>query len=54
MLQGASDAGLIPMVFPDYRSVEDFDIHKNMQEFWKTELDDKKGLNCSRDNRQCL
>ncbi len=43
-VQGASDAGLIPMVFPDYKSVEDQEIHKNMEEFWKTKLDDKKGL----------
>ena len=43
-VQGASDAGLIPMVFPDYQSVEDKDIHKNMEQFWNTELDDKKGL----------
>ena len=43
-VQGASDAGLIPMVFPDYKSVEDKDIHKNMEAFWNTELDNKKGL----------
>ena len=43
-VQGASDAGLIPMVFPDYKSVEDTNIHKNMENFWKTQLDDKKGL----------
>ncbi len=43
-VQGASDAGLIPMVFPDYKSVEDQDIHKNMESFWDTKLDNKKGL----------
>ena len=43
-VQGASDAGLIPMVFPDYRSVEDSDIHKNMEKFWNTDLNNKKGL----------
>ena len=43
-VQGASDAGLIPMVFPDYKSVEDNNIHKKMEEFWETELDNKKGL----------
>ena len=43
-VQGASDAGLIPMVFPDYKSVEDKGIHKNMEKFWDTKLDDKKGL----------
>ena len=43
-VQGASDAGLIPMVFPDYKSVEDPNIHTNMESFWNTELDNKKGL----------
>ena len=43
-VQGASDAGLIPMVFPDYKSVEDKGIHSNMEKFWDTKLDDKKGL----------
>ncbi|MCB1969860.1 MAG: formate dehydrogenase subunit alpha [Geminicoccaceae bacterium] len=43
-VQGASDAGLIPMVFPDYRSVENVEIHRQMQEFWETPLDDKRGL----------
>ena len=43
-VQGASDAGLIPMVFPDYKSVEDENVHKNMESFWSTELDNKKGL----------
>jgi len=43
-VQGASDAGLIPMVFPDYKSVEDKGIHEKMEKFWDTKLDDKKGL----------
>ncbi len=43
-VQGASDAGLIPMVFPDYQSVEDNSIHSKYENFWKTDLDDKKGL----------
>lgn len=43
-VQGASDAGLIPMVFPDYQSVEKPDIHKMFSEFWQSELDDKRGL----------
>ena len=43
-VQGASDAGLIPMVFPDYRSVENSEIHDQMEQFWSTELDDKRGL----------
>ena len=43
-VQGASDAGLIPMVFPDYQSVENPRIYDFFEEFWATKLDDKKGL----------
>lgn len=43
-VQGASDAGMIPMVFPDYRSVEDATIFDEMSAFWGTELDPKRGL----------
>jgi formate dehydrogenase major subunit len=43
-VQGASDAGLIPMVYPDYRSVEDAATRAFFEELWGTELDPKKGL----------
>jgi formate dehydrogenase major subunit len=43
-VQGASDAGLIPMFFPDYRPVEDEAIHDEMSAFWNTELDPARGL----------
>jgi formate dehydrogenase major subunit len=43
-VQGASDAGLIPMVFPDYRSVEAADIRQKFEDFWGTALDPKRGL----------
>ncbi|MDP6391291.1 MAG: formate dehydrogenase subunit alpha [Alphaproteobacteria bacterium] len=43
-VQGASDAGLIPIVYPDYRSVEDAEHRKTFEEFWGTELDPKRGL----------
>ena len=43
-VQGASDAGLIPMVFPDYRSVEDPAIHAEYEAFWGAKLDSKRGL----------
>ncbi|MFQ5626504.1 MAG: molybdopterin-dependent oxidoreductase, partial [Methyloligellaceae bacterium] len=43
-VQGASDAGLIPMVFPDYQSVEDESIRARYEEFWGKELDPKRGL----------
>ncbi len=43
-VQGASDAGLIPMFFPDYRSVEDAAFRTNVEEAWGTKLDPKRGL----------
>jgi len=43
-VQGASDAGLIPMVFPDYKSVEDPAIRGAYEKLWGTPLDPKKGL----------
>src|SRR5215204_134762 len=43
-VQGASDAGLIPMVFPDYQSVEDPDVRGKFEQLWQTSLDDKRGL----------
>ncbi|MEZ5910303.1 MAG: molybdopterin-dependent oxidoreductase, partial [Hyphomicrobiaceae bacterium] len=43
-VQGASDAGLIPMVFPDYKSVESDEIRRNYESFWGVPLDPKKGL----------
>ena len=43
-VQGASDAGLIPMVFPDYKSVEDAGIRALYEKFWKTDLPPVKGL----------
>jgi len=43
-VQGASDAGLIPMVFPDYQSVETPEIRSRFENFWDTKLDPKRGL----------
>ena len=43
-VQGASDAGLIPMVFPDYKSVEDPDVRAMYEDFWGRELDPRRGL----------
>ncbi len=43
-VQGASDAGLIPMMYPDYRLVEKEDIRLNMEDLWGRSLDPKKGL----------
>jgi formate dehydrogenase major subunit len=43
-VQGASDAGLIPMVYPDYQSVEQPLIREMFETFWDTKLDPVRGL----------
>src|SRR5690348_17707331 len=43
-VQGASDAGLIPMFFPDYKSVEAPDVREKYEKAWGQKLDPKKGL----------
>ena len=43
-VQGASDAGLIPMVYTDYQSVESPVIREMFEAVWRTPLDPKRGL----------
>jgi formate dehydrogenase major subunit len=43
-VQGASDAGLVPMFFPDYRPVSDPQAHEFFEEFWNSKLDSDPGL----------
>src|SRR5271157_1966465 len=43
-VQGASDAGLIPMFFPDYRSVENSEIRGQYEKAWGAKLDPRRGL----------
>ena len=43
-VQGASDSGLIPMVFPDYQSVEDAERRAFFEELWGQKLSPKAGL----------
>ena len=43
-VQGASDAGLIPMVFPDYQAVDAENIRAKFEDAWGTSLDPQKGL----------
>jgi formate dehydrogenase major subunit len=43
-VQGASDAGLIPMFYPDYRPVADPATHAGFEAAWGTQLDLKPGL----------
>lgn len=42
-VQGASDAGLIPMMFPNYQRVTNQAAHDWFEKFWDTKLDDKPG-----------
>ena len=43
-VQGASDAGLIPMVFPDYQPVSNPAVFAKFEEFWGTKLSQEPGL----------
>ena len=43
-VQGASDAGLIPMVYPDYQPVANGDVRKRFETAWQTKLDPIPGL----------
>ena len=43
-VQGASDAGLIPMFYPDYADVKSNSVHQKFEELWQTPLSDKPGL----------
>jgi formate dehydrogenase major subunit len=42
-VQGASDAGLIPMMLPNYQRVDNLEAHAWFENFWNTKLDDKPG-----------
>jgi len=42
-VQGASDAGLIPMMFPNYQRVDNTAAHAWFEDFWKTPLDATPG-----------
>ncbi|MHC4939600.1 MAG: formate dehydrogenase subunit alpha [Planctomycetota bacterium] len=43
-VQGASDAGLIPMVYPDYQPVGDPDVRSKFESAWGVALDSEPGL----------
>jgi formate dehydrogenase major subunit len=49
-VQGASDAGLIPMMFPDYRRVDNAGAHDKFEALWGAALDRKPGLTGRRDH----
>jgi len=42
-VQGTSDVGLIPMVYPDYQPVSDPGIRKKFETLWNTKLDPNPG-----------
>ncbi len=43
-VQGASDVGLIPMVFPDYQRVDDARARARFEKLWGVKLDAEPGL----------
>ncbi len=43
-VQGASDAGLIPMVYPDYQPVDSASVRQRFENAWGTSLDAHRGL----------
>ncbi len=43
-VQGASDAGLIPMVLPDYAKVASAEVRDMFEALWKTDIDPEPGL----------
>jgi formate dehydrogenase major subunit len=43
-VQGASDVGLIPMMFPDYQRVDNPAAHTKFEALWNTKLDPVAGL----------
>ena len=43
-VQGASDAGLIPMMYPDYQRVDRPEVRAKFEALWQTELDPNPGL----------
>ena len=43
-VQGASDAGLIPMFYPDYQPVDAEGVRERFEEKWGRELDPNRGL----------
>jgi formate dehydrogenase major subunit len=43
-VQGASDAGLIPMFYPDYQGVDREGVRERFEQAWGATLDPKRGL----------
>ncbi len=43
-VQGASDSGLIPMMYPDYQHVDNPEANRRFEKLWGTALEKKPGL----------
>ena len=43
-VQGASDSGLIPMMYPDYKRVDDPESQARFEKLWGAQLDPQPGL----------
>ncbi len=43
-VQGASDAGLIPMMYPDYKKVCESEVKSKFEQLWQTKLNPNPGL----------
>ncbi len=43
-VQGASDAGLIPMLFPDYQAIDQPEVYQRFADLWRCELNTQRGL----------
>jgi len=53
-VQGASDAGLIPMMYPNYQRVSEPAVHDWFEQFWGTRLDDQPGYTVVEIMHKCL
>jgi formate dehydrogenase major subunit len=53
-VQGASDAGLIPMMFPNYQPVANKKAHDWFEKFWDTKLDAVPGYTVVEIMHKCL
>jgi formate dehydrogenase major subunit len=53
-VQGASDAGLIPMMLPNYLRVNNVAARERFEKFWNTKLDDQPGYTVVEIMHKCL
>ena len=53
-VQGASDSGLIPMMFPDYKRVDNADAHARFEQYWDAKLDATPGYTVVEIMDKCL